>query len=112
MKVTAFYIESSGSNPVLLNVRIHTKWDSTSMDAPTNSGTMVSRQSIFPKILFMLDELRREGITLRKRAIVSVEPGEAYKLDHSEPPDDISQSWIVTPLDAGDAEGLPVPGGL
>lgn len=80
------------------------------MDSPTNSGTMVERQSIFPKILFMLDEVAALGVRLRKQGIVSVEVGEAYELYASEPADDISQHWIVVQMDKGDTDGLPVPG--
>lgn len=79
------------------------------MDSPTNSGTMVERQSVFPKLLFFLDELDAAGITLRKKGIVSVEVGEAYELFTSEPVDGQSQTWIVVQLDSDDTTGLPVP---
>lgn len=110
MRVAAMYVPSTGAAPKLLHVRLHTKWGATTIDSPTNSGTMVDRQSIFPKILFMLDEVEAQGVRLRKKGIISVETGEAYELDHSEPADDISQSWIVVQLDADDTTGLPVPG--
>lgn len=109
-KVAAIYIppvENPGEYPV--NIRIHTKWDATTMDAQTLQGTMVSRQSIFPKILFMLDELEAQGVTLYRGGIISVEAGEAYRLDNAEPPDDISISYFVTQLDKADTAGLPVP---
>ena len=109
MRVPAYYLAPNSSDPVLLHIRIHSKWGATTMDTPTNSGTLVERQSVFPKILFMLDELEAQGVSLVRKGIVSVEPGEAYRLDNSEPVDDISQHWIVTQLDAGDAEALPYP---
>lgn len=110
MRVPALYIAGPGETPVLLHVRIHTKWDAASMDAGTGNGTMVSRQSIMPKILFMLDEVAEEGARLRRKGVISVEPGEAYRLDNDEPEDDISVSWIVSALPKKDTEGLPVPG--
>ena len=110
MRVAALYIAGPGETPVLLHVRIHTKWDAASMDAGTGNGTMVSRQSIMPKILFMLDEVAEEGARLRKKGVISIEPGEAYRLDNDEPRDDISVSWIVSALRKEEAEGLPVPG--
>lgn len=109
MKVLAYYIPSTNSDPITLHVRIQTKWGATTMDTPTNSGSLVERQSAFPKILFMLDELAEKSVKLRRNAIISVAEGEAYRLEASEPFDFISQSWIVTQLDAGDAEGLAYP---
>ena len=110
MQVSAIYIKPNGEaveQPI--HVRIHTKWDNTTLDGGTRNGTMVSRQSIFPKILFMRDELAALGVVLAKKGIVSIEPGEAYELDNSEPPDDISVSWFVNQMKESDAEGLPVP---
>lgn len=109
MRVAVLYIASPGADPVTLYVRLHTKWDAATMDSGTGNGTMVSRQSIFPKILFMLDELATQGVSLRRKGIISVEPGEAYRLDNDEPVDDISVSWIVVALRQDEAEGLPVP---
>lgn len=109
-KVAAIYLAPvDNPTPRNVTVRIHTKWDATTMDGASGNGTMVSRQSIFPKILFMRDELADQGIVLRRGGIISIEAGEAYKLDHDEPPDDISQSWFVTQLDEDDTVGLPVP---
>jgi hypothetical protein len=82
------------------------------MDSPTNSGALSERQVVYPKILFMLDDVAASGERLRKKGIISVEPGEAYELFASEVPDDITQSWIVIQLDADDTVGLPVPGSV
>lgn len=109
-KVAALYIAPTpDAVPVPLNVRIHAKWDATTMDSGTGNGTLVARQNVFPKILFILDELAAAGVTLRKKGVISVEAGEAYKLDDAEPVDGISQSWFVVALRAAEAEGLPVP---
>lgn len=110
LKVPALYI-APGAEPVLLHVRIHTKWDATTMDGGSGNGTMVARQSIMPKILFMLDEVAESGARLVRKGIVSVEPGEAYRLDNDEPEDGISVSYIVVALRKDEAAGLPVPDG-
>lgn len=111
MRVPVLYLAPvSGATPVLLHVRLHTKWDAATMDGGSGNGTMVSRQSVFPKILFMLDELEAHGVRLRKKGVISVEAGEAYRLDNDEPVDDISQSWIVVALRPEESAGLPVPG--
>lgn len=110
LKVPAIYLPPvDDPDPYPVHIRIHSKWDATTMDSQTLQGTMVSRQSIFPKILFMRDELDAQGIILRRGGIVSVEAGEAYKLDNSEPPDDISISYFVTQLDPDATVNLPVP---
>lgn len=110
MQIPALYI-APGAEPVLLHVRVHTKWDATTMDSGSGNGTLVSRQSIMPKILFMLDEVAAQGARLTRKGIVSVEAGEAYRLDNDEPEDDISVSYIVTALRKSETEGLPVPDG-
>lgn len=61
MRVAALYLATPTSTPLALHVRIHTKWDATTMDGGSGNGTMVARQSIFPKILFMLDEVEAQG---------------------------------------------------
>lgn len=109
MKVPALYVLKAPATPKLLHVRIHSKWDGTTIDTNTNHGTMQSRKEVFPKILFMRSELDTQSITLIKGAILSVESGEAYRLDHSEPHDDLTVSWYVTQLDVEDTVGLPVP---
>lgn len=111
LRVPVLYI-APGPDPVptLLHVRVHTKWDATTMDSTQGNGTLVSRQSIMPKLLFMLDELAAQEVTLRRKGVISVEPGEAYRLDNDEPEDDISVSWIVTALRKDETTGLPVPG--
>lgn len=111
MRIAAFYIAPiPNAEPVLIHIRVHTKWDATTMDGGSGNGTMVSRQSVFPKLLFMLDELADQGVRLVRKGVISVEHGEAYRLDNDEPPDDISVSWIVVALRSDEAEDLPVPG--
>jgi hypothetical protein len=107
-----YYAPVEDPEPVLLHVRLHTKWDATTMDGTQPNGTLVSRQSIMPKILFMLDELDTQDVRLRKKGIVSVEAGEAYRLDNDEPVDDISVSWIVSALRKEETVGLSVPSDL
>lgn len=108
MRVAALYLAPNEA-PVLLHVRVHTKWDATTMDSGSGNGTAVARQSIMPKILFMLDEVEAQDARLVRKGIVSIEPGEAYRLDNDEPVDDISVSWIVSALRESEAEGLPLP---
>ena len=50
-----------------------------------------------------------EIATIRRNAIVSVEAGEAYRVDHLYPADLGYQTARVVPLSAEEATGLPVP---
>lgn len=108
MRVLCLYIQPNGETKPL-HVRVHSKFDATSIDAATNNGTMPSRQIIIPKLLFFRAELAEQAVVLRKNAIISVEPGEAYRLDNAEPVDDLSVSWFVTQLALADTVDLPVP---
>lgn len=58
-----------------------------------------------PRIIFMLDE-----IDPARGAIISVEPGRAYRLDAREAPNDISVAFSAHRLNEREREGLPVPG--
>lgn len=60
-----------------------------------------------PRIVFMRDE-----ITPVRNMVVSVAPGQAYRVDTVSPPNDITVTARVVRLMKEDAEGLPVPGDL
>lgn len=107
MSVPALYIAVPGDAGVPITVRVHTKFDALGMQG-AESGLAVRRESK-PKLLFMRDELADAGIVLKRNAVVSVEPGEAYRLDNADAPDDITVTFFVTVLTSNDADGLPVP---
>ena len=104
LHVPAFYIASTGATPLLVTVRAHTKFDALGDQKGTNfnSAEMIERQ---PYIIFMRSELMSPA----RNAIVSVEPGEAYRIGVVHPPDDISIKADVTVLTQAEAAGLPVP---
>lgn len=107
MSVPALYIAAPGDAGVPISVRVHTKFDALGIKDAEN-GLAVRRESK-PKLIFMRDELAEKGITPKRLAVVSVEPGEAYKLDNADAPDDITVTYFVTVLQANDTAGLPVP---
>lgn len=109
MKVAVLYISpAAGAEPVLLHVRVHTKWAGTGASGASDDSP--ERQEVTPKILFMLDELADQGVTPLKGAIISVERGEAYALDNAEAPDLISVKWIVSQIQSPvKLASLPVP---
>lgn len=104
LRVSALYIAPDDTiTPV--TVRIHT---STRM-----YGDLVGAQDVafaqtpiaVPEILFWLDE----GVMPQRGGIVSVEEGEAYRVDYTHPPDDVTIKAQIVRLEAEEAEGLPVP---
>ena len=107
MSVAAIYIAAPGDPGVPITVRVHTKFDALGIK-DSDQGLALRRESK-PKLLFMRDEMTEKGITLKRAAVVSVEPGEAYKLDNADAPDDISVTFFVTVLTANEAAGLPIP---
>lgn len=58
-----------------------------------------------PRIIFLRSEIRPF-----KRFVVSVAPGEAYRIDTVEPPNGITVTAKVKRLGSDEAQGLPVPG--
>lgn len=60
------------------------------------------RVSESPKVIFMLSEIQPQ-----KGFYVSFETGDCYRLDVSEPPDDITQTFRVSIVDKALAELMP-----
>jgi len=103
MKVPAIYIVPGTSDQVPCYVRIHNEHKALGGVRGT-SFAYAEREETGTEIIFMLDQ-----ILPKRGGIVSVEPGEAYCVDHQETPDDITITARVTRLDAQDSSGLPVP---
>lgn len=103
MQIPAAYIPVTGT-PVLVYIRDHTKFRANAIEGGVRSGTgsMVERQEMAPSIIFMRDELATAGVTLIKNGIISVETGEAYRLNNAEAPDDITVKWFVTAITQAD----------
>lgn len=102
-QVPALYIPATGSEPRLLNVRLHTKFGQ--IGGLVSDKFWAEREEIKPRVVVMRDEIA----TPRKGAVFSFAPGEAFRIDHTDPPDNISIMCHVVPLTAAEAQGLPVP---
>lgn len=112
MRVPALYIATTGATPVPVHVRVHTKFEDVGEISERDVGN-ASRHEKTPTILFMIDELESHNVEwwkLPRNAVVSVEPGEAYKIDNTFPADDITVSAQVTVMPPRDSKDLPVPG--
>jgi hypothetical protein len=106
LQVPALYIAASSSTPVPCTVRVWRKReDPMTGDLPGFSGGA--------QVAVSEDRIRffTQGLPplLRTGAVVSVEAGEAYRIEFAYPRDGEFQTAKVVPLSAADAAGLPVP---
>jgi hypothetical protein len=102
MAVPALYLASTAASPVPCTVRVWRKRDDNLLGDLQGMGAV--RVEPEDRLRFDLTEL-----VPRRLAIVSVEAGEAYRIEHTYPADCGYQTARVTPLDDDEAVGLPVP---
>lgn len=105
MSVPALYIPVPGATPVEVTVRVWRKRDDPAtgdLSSMPGAAQMIVSED---RLRFDLGEIA----TIRRNAIVSVEAGEAYRVDHLYPADLGYQTARVIPLSAEEATNLPVP---
>lgn len=104
------YLLTPASAPVPITVRVWTKWSLLGA-MPGKGDGWAEMQEASPKIVFMLDQ----GVRPRKNAIVSIEAGEAYRVDNTSPPDDLTITAQCVRLDEKNPaekaimDALPLP---
>lgn len=107
MGVPAILMLARGGTPHRVTIRgPHNVRPVTVGDLAGGGEGWAERVDTQPRILFWVDQL---PFSLRKGCIVSVEPGEAYRIEVPEKPDDQTIYAQVVRLDKADAAGLPVP---
>lgn len=104
LQVPALYIAYDGATPLPVSVRDHTRFVETG-DAGSRAKGFANVADVTPKILFMVAELP----DARYGAIFSIAAGEAYRVERTDPRNDITRTAYVTPLSKNEAIGLPVP---
>jgi len=104
MSVAALYLAAPSSDPVECSVRTWLKTDQMAdIEGFAGGASMATPED---RIRFHLPDF---SAPLRIRAVVSIEAGEAYRIDHLYPVDDQYQTARVNRLTAAEATGLPVP---
>jgi hypothetical protein len=93
------------ADPVEVTVRLQTKWTALGDMKGTNFH-YAERQELAPRIIFLCEE-----VSPKRGAVVSIEAGEAYRVDNVLAPDDLTVTCEVVKLAATEVDGLPVPGG-
>lgn len=105
--VPALYIPVAGAAAVDVTVRVHRRSDMPmvgEMNGYDGAATMAFTED---RVRFVRAELPD---FLRTGSIVSVEAGEAYRVEFWYPRDDEFITARVVPLTEAEAEGLPLPG--
>lgn len=103
MSVPAVYIATPAAEPVPCDVRLWPKTNQMSGELQGFDGAQ--RAEPEDQIRFDLTEVPAP----RRNGVVSVEAGEAYRIDHLYPADLGYQTARVTRLSADEADGLEVP---
>lgn len=62
-----------------------------------------------PKAIFLISNLEEQGVTLLRKAVISLSADEAYMLDVVMPHDHETVSCEIHRLNAEERAGLPVP---
>ena len=87
-------------------VRVHDKFEGLGSPSGGSINGFAKVQNDTPVLIFLQDDAPP---VIRRGAIVSVELGEAYRIDNVQPPHDITTTATVVRLTAAEATGLPVP---
>lgn len=106
MSVPTFYIAVPTATPVSVAVRIWRAREDPAMGETPGQNTGAQMILSENRIRFHLTDALP---VLRRLAVVSVEAGEAYRIDHLYPVDGEYQTARVVVLPASEAAGLPVP---
>lgn len=104
MKVPALYIAYPGATPLAVDVRDFTRVSSTG-DQGSRAKGYAEMADIQPRILFFRDQLE----DARYGAIFSIAAGEAYRVERTDPSNDLTRIADVSPVPAAEAATLPVP---
>lgn len=107
MAVPALYLVPDGDGwlaPVPCTVRLHTKFQALG-DAKGTNFHYAEREEETPKAVLLRDDVSAPT----RGCVISVEAGEAYRIDHAAEPDDEFVTVTILRLAAEEAVGLPVP---
>lgn len=104
MRVPASYYATPDATPVLIYVRVHTKWVQQG-DLKGTNLTYAEQEERAPKLIFM----RSEVALPPRNALVVVAADEGYRVGQTEQPDGLTITADATPLTAAEMVGLTLP---
>lgn len=107
LQIPALYILDPAdlvNNPAVpVAVRLHISFNALG-DVKGTSFSYAERHELGPRIIFLKSE-----VTPVRGAVVSIESGEAYRIDNVLPPDDFTVTAEVAAMRSAETAGLPVP---
>lgn len=107
LAVPAVYV-APDSTQTECSVRLHTIFPAIGGDIENGYQYGAERFDQTPRLVFLISEVPSPA----RGGIVSVEAGEAYRIDSIREPDDITVTANVIRLTGEDTAGLPLPGVL
>ncbi|WOE76318.1 hypothetical protein [Alterisphingorhabdus coralli] len=104
MKTEALFIAYNGAVPIPVTIRDSLRSTTTGDQGSSTNGYAEMADDV-PMIVFLVAELA----DAKHGSIFSVAPGEAYRVERTFPPNDITRKAEVVRLSDSEAAGLPVP---
>ena len=103
-RTALYFTDPAAPNPRTVRVLVTDRFQALG-DLKGTNFNYAEIEAISPKAIFMLSE-----VTPDRGYIISLEPGVAYRIDHTHEPDDITQKADIIKLAADKTVGFPVPG--
>ncbi|MCQ9146046.1 hypothetical protein [Ochrobactrum sp. BTU2] len=100
-----YFMEDEPDAAIQITVRPHEKWMALG-DLKGTNFNYAEMESITPRVIFLLSE-----VNPARNAVISLEPGVAYRVDTPLEPDDITVTATVSRLRPEETAGFPLPEG-
>lgn len=109
MALDVLHYADVGAMPTPVRARLHTKFGQIGDD---RSMGWAEIEAVKPRLIFMISDLTAMSVRIERNNIIYVDVGEAYNIDNTLPPDDITITAEVTRLSSKQYKdaGLPVAG--
>ena len=111
MGLDVWHYTAVGATPTPIRVRLHTKFTQIGDD---RSMGWAEIEAVKPRLVFMLSEIAAMGVTINRGDTIYFQPGEAYNIDNTLPPDDITVTAETSRLSRKQYQdmGLPAAGSV
>ena len=103
LSVPAYYRATSTGEWLEVDVRIHNRFDTGGELGQYQAAAL---HDIHPRMIFLRDQVELPA----RGGLISVEPGEAWRLGEAMEPEGITITAMVTKLPTAETVGLPVRG--
>jgi hypothetical protein len=104
LEVPALYIAFDGADPVPVDIRVHRQFAQTG-DMGSKVKGYAQMVEVSPRVIFLVEQLA----DARNGGIFSVVAGEAYRVERTDPTNDITRTADVSIMPLAETIGLPIP---